>query len=86
VELADVSGFTDLFCARYRAGHADIDAYAEDYAYLIFGLLELFQTTPTRVARMGDRAAASSGRAVLGRVGRRLVQHHRTRSQRARCG
>src|SRR5581483_10731863 len=28
---------------RYRAGHADIDAYAEDYACLIFGLLELFQ-------------------------------------------
>ena len=28
---------------RYRAGHADIDGYAEDYAYLIFGLLELFQ-------------------------------------------
>ena len=29
---------------RYRDGHADIDGYAEDYAYLIFGLLELFQT------------------------------------------
>jgi uncharacterized protein len=28
---------------RYRDGHADIDAYAEDYAYLIFGLVELFQ-------------------------------------------
>ena len=28
---------------RYRAGDADIDAYAEDYAYLIFGLLELLQ-------------------------------------------
>src|SRR5581483_6021873 len=28
---------------RYRDGHADIDAYAEDYAGLIFGLLELFQ-------------------------------------------
>jgi uncharacterized protein YyaL (SSP411 family) len=28
---------------RYRQGHADIDGYAEDYAYLIFGLLELFQ-------------------------------------------
>ena len=28
---------------RYRGGHADIDAYAEDYAYLIFGLMELFQ-------------------------------------------
>jgi uncharacterized protein YyaL (SSP411 family) len=28
---------------RYRKGHAGIAAYAEDYAYLIFGLLELFQ-------------------------------------------
>jgi uncharacterized protein YyaL (SSP411 family) len=29
---------------RYRDGHAEIAGYAEDYAYLIFGLLELFQT------------------------------------------
>ena len=28
---------------RYRDGHAEIPGYAEDYAYLIFGLLELFQ-------------------------------------------
>ena len=28
---------------RYRDGDAAIDAYAEDYAYLIWGLLELFQ-------------------------------------------
>ncbi len=28
---------------RYRAGEAAIDGYAEDYACLIFGLLELFQ-------------------------------------------
>ena len=28
---------------RYRDGQAAIEAYAEDYAYLIFGLLELFQ-------------------------------------------
>jgi hypothetical protein len=28
---------------RYRDGHAEIDGYAEDYAYLVFGLLELFQ-------------------------------------------
>jgi uncharacterized protein YyaL (SSP411 family) len=28
---------------RYRAGDAAIDGYAEDYACLIFGLLELFQ-------------------------------------------
>jgi uncharacterized protein len=28
---------------RYRQGDAAVDGYAEDYAYLIFGLLELFQ-------------------------------------------
>ena len=28
---------------RYRQGEAGVEAYAEDHAYLIFGLLELFQ-------------------------------------------
>jgi uncharacterized protein YyaL (SSP411 family) len=31
---------------RYRDGHAEIEGYAEDYACLIFGLLELFQADP----------------------------------------
>ena len=31
---------------RFREGSAEIDAYAEDYAFLIFGLLELFQADP----------------------------------------
>ena len=30
---------------RYRSGVAAIDAYAEDYAFLVFGLLELFQSS-----------------------------------------
>jgi uncharacterized protein YyaL (SSP411 family) len=30
---------------RYRDGDAAIDGYAEDFAYLIFGILELFQAT-----------------------------------------
>src|SRR5438093_9980302 len=34
---------TSTLLRRYRGGHADIDAYAEDYAYLVYGLLELFQ-------------------------------------------
>jgi hypothetical protein len=29
---------------RYRKGQAGVEGYAEDYAYLTFGLLELFQT------------------------------------------
>ena len=34
---------TATLLRRYRDGDAAIDAYAEDYAFLIFGLLELFQ-------------------------------------------
>ena len=37
---------TGTLLRRYRDGHADIDAYAEDYAFLVFGLLELFETDP----------------------------------------
>jgi uncharacterized protein YyaL (SSP411 family) len=36
---------TRTLLRRYRAGDAAIEAYAEDYAYLIFGVLEVFQTT-----------------------------------------
>ena len=33
----------DVLLRRYRDGEAAIEGYAEDYAYLIWGLLELFQ-------------------------------------------
>jgi uncharacterized protein YyaL (SSP411 family) len=36
---------TKRLLRRYRGGDAAIDAYAEDYAYLVFGVLELFQAT-----------------------------------------
>jgi uncharacterized protein YyaL (SSP411 family) len=35
-----------ILLRRYREGHAEIDGYAEDYAYMIYGLLELFQADP----------------------------------------
>jgi uncharacterized protein len=34
---------TRTLLRRYRRGDAGVEAYAEDYAYLVFGLLELFQ-------------------------------------------
>ncbi|MBA2303291.1 MAG: thioredoxin domain-containing protein [Acidobacteria bacterium] len=34
-----------MLLRRYRDGDAAIEAYAEDYAYLVWGLLELLQTT-----------------------------------------
>lgn len=37
---------TKTLLRRYRDGQAEIEAYAEDYAYLIFGLLELFRADP----------------------------------------
>ena len=30
---------------RYRRGQASVDGYCEDYAFMVWGLLELFQTT-----------------------------------------
>ncbi|HLG58115.1 MAG TPA: thioredoxin domain-containing protein [Vicinamibacterales bacterium] len=35
---------TGTLLRRYRKGDAGVEGYAEDYAYLIFGLLELFQS------------------------------------------
>ncbi len=52
---------------RYRDGDAAIDAYAEDYASLICGLLELFQADgePAWLEWARD-AAGAAGRALLG--------------------
>ena len=74
-------GAQQLLQRRFRAGDAAIDGYAEDYACLIFGLLELFQADARPdMARMGARTSASAGRAVLGCRGWRMVQHDRARS------
>jgi len=40
---------TGVLRRRFRGGHAEIDGYAEDYAYLIAGLLELFQADPAQM-------------------------------------
>jgi uncharacterized protein YyaL (SSP411 family) len=40
---------TGILLRRYRDGQADIPGYAEDYAYVVFGLVELFQADPQPV-------------------------------------
>jgi uncharacterized protein YyaL (SSP411 family) len=40
------SAASGVLLRRYREGHAEIHGYAEDYAYMIHGLLELFQADP----------------------------------------
>ncbi len=77
----------EIMKRRYREGDTAIDGYAEDYAYLIFGLLELFQAggNPHWLEWARD-AAEAPGRTVLGRGARRLVQHHRRRSRASSCG
>ena len=70
---------TGRLLRRYRKGEAGVDGYAEDYAYLIFGLLELFQAD-------GDPQWLEWALALQERqnelfwdpVGRRLVQHDRS--------
>jgi uncharacterized protein len=39
-------GASRTLLRRYRRGQASIEAYAEDFAYLIYGVLELFQADP----------------------------------------
>jgi uncharacterized protein YyaL (SSP411 family) len=38
-----------MLLRRYRDGHAEIEGYAEDYACLVLGLIELFQADPDPV-------------------------------------
>ena len=59
---------TRTLLRRYRRGEASIEAYAEDYAYLIFGAA---RAVPGRsgpgLARVGRGARTPAGRALLGR-------------------
>ena len=55
---------------RSRAGAVSIDGYAEDYAYLVWGLLELFQTSgDIEWLDWAIGAPGPAGRALLGRGG-----------------
>ena len=63
---------------RHAAGSAGIDAFAEDYAYLAWGLLELFQADGDPAWLVWARTLHALARpVVLGAGRRRLVRHHR---------
>ena len=55
-------GLRGRCCGAIAAGEASIEAYAEDYAYLIFGLLELFQADPDPCAGSSGPRCSSAGR------------------------
>lgn len=38
-------GTREVLQRRYRDGHASLDGFCEDYAFMVWGVLELFQTT-----------------------------------------
>ena len=79
------NGDTRTLLRRYRDGHAEIDGYAEDYAYLIFGLLELFQADPrSAVARVGRRRC-SGGRTSCSGTRRTAAGSARPAAIRACC-
>ena len=75
---------TGTLLRRYRDGHAEIDGYAEDYAYLIFGLLELFQADADPMWLEWAIALQHRQDELFWDDGeRRLVQHDRPGSERA---
>jgi uncharacterized protein len=63
-------------------GDAAIEAYAEDYASLVFGLLELFQADGDPSGSSGRSRLQARRTAVLGCGRRRLVQHDRRTTRR----
>ena len=72
-----------MLLRRYRAGDAAIDAYAEDYAFLIFGLLELFQASgDPQWLEWAIELQARQDELFWDDVERRMVQHDRQGSDR----
>ena len=69
----------DSCCAATAPATPESTAYAEDYAFLIFGLLELFQADgDVRWLEWAQDASDASRTSASGTAaGRRLVQHHR---------
>ncbi len=72
---------------RWAAGAAGIDAFAEDYACLVWGLIELFQCDgdPQWLA-WAVRLQRDARRALCGRGRPRLVQPRPARTRRCCCG
>ena len=77
---------TNLLKRRYRQGEADIDAVLEDYAFLIQGLLDLYEASfDTKWLSWAVRLQAQPGPAVLGRQRRRLFFDARGRVSHSRA-
>ena len=84
--LRDDAPRTAASGAAARTAAARHAAYLDDYAFLIAGLLDLYEATgdPRWLSR-GDRARRGAGRALRGRGGRRLLHDQRRPRDAARA-
>ena len=76
-----------LLYRSYREGRSDIEGFADDYAFVIQGLLDLYEASfDVEWLKFAIELQETQDRLVLRREEWRLFQHQRQRQERGSCG